>query len=237
MKKLRIFTTLTIAALLTNCGTGGGTYTNSTPEQTVTLPNYSVYDEEIYDAPIKTQVTTHIVIEEEELTEEMIRNLLTSLYQQTMKRTGFESHPNPTSAYIYAYTSTEKAKSGMGQWVGIISKSHADTKPSISISETQMNAMNETEETKWGLTYELRQEIWNELIKSEDRAQKEAEKKYPLDKPGLTLDDMKKTGTLSNELNEKYDKEIATKYGVKIEILDSVSLEGVVNGWAFPEYE
>lgn len=233
--KLKVIEIILLGFLITNCGTGGNS--NSTLKEVVELPKYSVYSEEVYDTPIKTQITLHVIIEEDKINEELVRNLLNNLYSKSMKQTGFDYRTNPSSAYIYIYTSKEKAQSGMGQWIGMISKSHADTQSSIRISDTQMNSLNEVEENKWGLTYEQRQEVWTELIKSEDRAQKEAEKKYPLDKPGLTLDDLKKNGSLSNELNEKYDKAIATKYGLKMEILDSVSLEGIMNGWAFPEYE
>ncbi len=236
--KLKTLKIILFGLVITNCGTSGNSNHGSTPKEVVQIPKYSVHIEEIDDAPIKTQVTLHVIIEEEEeINEEMIRNLLNDLYSKTMKRTGFDYRTSPSSAYIYVYTSKGKAQSGMGQWIGMISKSHADTQSRISISDIQMNSLNEIEENKWGLTYEQRQEIWNELIKSEDRAQKEAEEKYPLDKQGLTLDDMKKTGTLADELNDKYDKEIATEYKVEIGILDSVSLEGVLNGWAFPEFE
>ena len=258
-----------LGLLLTNCGTGGGSSTDtSTPNsktdlystqgtqepikripkpQTIgkgsipvitsrtVLPNYSVADEEIYDALIKTQVTIHVVIEEEEINEEMIRRLLENLYENTMKRTGFEYHTKPTSAYIYVYTTKEKAQSGMGLWIGMISKSHADTKSSIKISDTQMNALSETEENKWGLTYELRQEIWIEINRSEDRAQKDADKKYSLDKPNPTLKDIYKNSDYMDQLSEKYAKELANKYGIKITVLDSVFIEGLVNGWAFPK--
>ena len=38
-----------------------------------------------------------------------------------------------------------------------------------------------------------------------------------------------------DQLSEKYAKELANKYGIKITVLDSVFIEGLVNGWAFPK--
>ena len=236
MNKLRILEIILLGLLLTNCGTSGSSNNSSTTEEAVELPKFSIHDEEIHDVPIKTQVTLHVIIEEDEINEGMIRNLLNDLYSKTMKRTGFDHRTSPSSAYIYAYTSKEKAQSGMGQWIGMLSKSHVDTQSSISISEVQMNALNETEEIKWELSFEQRQNLWIEIIKSEDQAQKEAEKKYPLDNPNLTMDDMNKSSNYSDQLKDKLAKELAKKHGIALATLDSVSLEGHVNGWAFPDY-
>lgn len=201
------------------------------------LLKYSIHDEKVYDAPIKTQVSLGVIIEDKKIDEQKVRDLLNHLYDNTKQRSGFEYHKNPTSIYIYSYTSSEKAESGMAQWIGMISKSHSELEPKVKINETQFNALTETKENKWGLTHEQRKDIWNKIIRAEDRALKEAGKKHPLDKPGLTIEDMAKRGALMGKLNKKYENDILTEYGLERVTLDSISIEGLVNGWAFPKEE
>lgn len=237
MKKTRFFKIVFIGILLNSCGTSEKPNYGLTSRKVVELPKFHVHEEDIYDAPIKTQITLHVIIDEDEIDERMIRNLLTSLYSKIMKRTGFDYRTSPSSAYIYAYTSKEKAQSGMGQWIGMISKSHVDTHSSISVNDIQMNSLSETKENRWELTYEQRQELWEEIIKSEDRAQKEADEKYSLDVPNLTVGDRKNNSQYSDQLKEKYASELVRRFRIEEWTIDSVSHEGLVNGWPFPEYK
>ncbi len=177
----------------------------------------------------------NVLIEDSSINKENIKSLLENLYDKTISRSGFKYHDTPTNIYIYAFTSKDKAKSGMGQWVGMISKGYSDNHPSINISDTQLNALNETELDKWNLTYIQRQEIWTKIIHLEDKSQLEADKKYPLDKIGITLKEMKKNAELMKSLKEKYERELAKEYSIEKAIVDSVGLEGIVNGWAFPK--
>ncbi len=101
---------------------------------------------DIYEAPIKTQVTLDMLIEEMKMDEQKIKDLLNQHHDKTIKRSGFKYHVLPSN--IYAYTSKDKAESGMGQWVRMISKNHDDTKSKIDISETQLNSLTETAEDR-----------------------------------------------------------------------------------------
>lgn len=199
------------------------------------LLKYEVLKDEIYDAPVKTQVHLDILIHEKSISENKILDLLTFLYDETISRSGFKYHTNPTNIFIYAYSSKEKAESGMGQWVGMISKSYDDTSPTINISETQLNSLSLKPTNKFGLTENERIEIWNKSIKIENKAHKEADKKYPLDKTGITMNEIKKNNALWENLKEKYEKELANEYGIGKEIIDSISVEGLTKGWAFPQ--
>jgi len=233
MKPLKL--TLTIAVLsLTIIYCGNKTSENSKKENVL---KYSIHKENIYDAPIKTQVTLDVIIEDKELNVQKIKDLLNHLYDKTIKRSGFKYHNNPTNIYIYVYTSKEKAESGMGQWVGMISKSYDDNKPKINIKEKQVNTLTEEPNNRWGLTQEQRKEIWDKIIRLEDKAQKEADKKYPLDKPGITQDDVRKNTDLMRELKKKYENELAKECGVKRTVIDSIGLEGLKKNWAFPKYK
>jgi hypothetical protein len=207
------------------------------PIKAETLKNllkHSIHKEDVYEAPIKTQVILVVLIEDKEMDEQKIKDLLNHLYDKTIKRSGFKHHAHPTNIFIYAYTSKDKAESGRGQWVGMISKSYSDKNPKIDISDTQLNALTEVAENRWGLTQKQRQEVWDKIIRLEDKAQNEANKIYPLDKPGITLDDVRKNGALMDKLKEKYENELAKEYGVGKAIIDSVATEGLKKGWAFP---
>jgi len=208
------------------------------PEKQVAPKNflkYSIHKEDVYDEPIKTQVALDVLIIDKEMDEQKIKDLLNHLYDKTIKRSGFKHHDHPTNIYIYAYTSKDKAESGMGQWVGMISKSYNDKKPKIAISDTQLSALIEVAEDRWGLTHEQRKEVWNKIILAQDKAQKEADEKYPTDKLGITQDDIIKNIDFMRELEEEYENEITNEYGVDKAIIDSIGLEGSKKGWAFPK--
>jgi hypothetical protein len=227
MRAITLTLIITIGIALTNCS-------NST--QTKSILKHTILKNEVNDIPIKTQVQLDVLITDTAITKQKVSDLLTFLYDKTAKRTGFKYHTNPTNIYIYAYTSKEKAESGMAQWIGMISKSYDDVQPKIDISDTQLNSLTLKPVEKFGLSEDIRLEIWNKSIKVEDRAQKEADMKYPLDKAGITQDDIKKNGALNDKLKAKYEKELAAEYGISVAIIDSIGLEGMTKGWPFPKY-
>jgi hypothetical protein len=203
--------------------------------KTDNLLKYSILKENIDDIPIKAQVELFVLIEDTAITEQSVRDLLNHLYNKTIRRKGFRYHKNPTSIYIYTFTTKEKAESGMGQWVGMISKSHADNNPKITINEIQLNAIKEFSTDRWELTHKQRQKIWEKSILAEDKAQNEVDLKYPIDKPGITNDDMINNADLMRKLSEKYKNEIAKEYNIDKAIIDSIGIEGAIKGWAFPK--
>lgn len=227
MKTIKIILILVIGLILTNC---------SNLTKTEVLLNHTILKNEVHDMPIKTQVQLDVLISDTAITEQKVRDLLTSLYDKTIKRTGFKYHANPTNIYIFAYTSKEKAESSMAQWIGMISKNFDDIHPKIDISDTQLQSLILKPVEKFGLTENIRLEIWNKSIKIEDKAQKEADMKYPLNKVVITAEIIKKNGALNDKLKEKYEKELSIEYSIDIAIIDSIGLEGLTKGWPFPKY-
>lgn len=199
------------------------------------LLKYSIIDEEIVDDSLKTQILFKIVIEEKDIDSMKMKELLTSLYGKTISRTGFKYHDNPTNVFIYAYNSKHTARNSMGQWIGMISKSFYDTEPTINISKVQIKALSEVKETKWGLSYETRKQIWLKSLYVEKRAGMEADEKYPLDKSIVTEKDMRNNSKLNEQLLNRYEKEIVNEYKLKKDILDSITIEGIDNGWVIPQ--
>lgn len=66
-------------------------------------------------------------------------------------------------------------------------------------------------------------------------AQEEADNKYPLDNVGITMEDIKRNGAYNERLKEKYEKVLATEFGIDIAIIDSIGIEGLKKGWPFPQ--
>ncbi len=225
MKKLKLIVILIAGLTLANC--------TSNSEKN-NLLSHSILKEDLYDVPIKTQVQLDVLISDTAITEQKVSDLLLYLYDKTKKRTGFEYHTNPTNIYIYAYTTKEKAEAGMAQWIGMVSKSYGNTRPQIEISEKQLLSLTLKPVNKFGLSESIRLEIWEKSIKIEDRAQKEADDKYPLNKAGINQEDIGNNSALYKKLEEKYEKELAVEY--EIAIIDSIAVEGISKGWPFPKY-
>lgn len=230
MKTYRSLMTILIFVVV-GCGGAETPTVDKTPDK---LIKFRVHNEEIQDAPIKTQVSLDLVIEETGIKEQEVRDLLIFQYTKNIKRTGFKHSVNPTSVYIYAYASQEKAEAGKGQWIGMVSTSISNSGPRVTISEKQLKAISEAKQERWGLSYDQRQEIWNKLIKTEDKAQMEADEKFPLDNPAITVEEMSNNVDLNKKLIKDYKKALASEQNIDIGIIDSINKEGRRNGWVIP---
>lgn len=207
----------------------------------VNLPSYVVLDREVYDAPVKTSVNLEILVSDE-ISESSLRFLLNKLYSETKAEKGFKYHDSPTSIGIYAFTSRERAESGMGQWIAMILKNHNDLKPTISINERQIAQLNAKSEEKFGLSESQRKQIWTERVKAEDRARIEAEEKFPLPDPSkpdysqsTAKKQLEKQVDLMDNLTKKYINELAKKNGLTLEQLEVIAVEAFEKDWPFPK--
>lgn len=213
-------------------------FSKSTVQQPkVTLPIYSVLDEDIYDAPVKAQIVLNILVSGE-ISELSLRALLNKLYSSIKMRKGFKYHDYPTNIYIYAFTTKERYDSGMGLWIAMLQKSYGDVNPIIDINNSQIAQLGEKPKKKFGLTEYKRKQIWNEMIKAEDRAEVEIKQKYPLPdplKPGYSKSavrkQIEKQVNLRETLKEKLENELAKKHGLTRKQLDEISVEGITKGW------
>ncbi len=207
----------------------------------VVMPKYSILDEDVYDAPVKTQVALNILVSGE-ISEPGLEALLNQLYSSIATRSGFKYHDSPTNIYIYMFTSKERAESGMGQWIAMLQKSYDDVEPTISINERQIAQLGAKPEQKFGLSEAERQQIWNEIVKSEDRARREAEQEFPDLDPldpnysqSLFMEQLEKQIELQWTLDEKYKNELAEKYGLTRDQLAEIAGEGLTKDWPFPK--
>lgn len=205
------------------------------------IPSYKILNEEISDTPGKAQVILNVLVSPDEVSVPSLKSLLNKLYASASAKKGFQYHESPTLIGIYIYTSTERAESGMGQWIAMLLRSPGKLTPDITINERQTSQIGKKPETKFGLSETRRKEVWAALIRNEDRATEEAGKRYPdLDpsKPGYSrsvfLEQLGKQQQMRETVNEKYDDQSAQKFGLTRKQLHEIELEGLTKDWAFP---
>lgn len=212
--------TFLVVMLLCSCTESSTEKGNS--EGTV---EYTVLNEEIDESPGKTQLIINILISED-VSEDELGTLLNSLYEKANHRTGFKYHSNPTVIGIYAYPSREHAEAGMGQWLGMLTKTPTNEQSLIQV-HFSVGQEDASSESRFGFTVDGRKDIYKRIVSTEDRGQKEAEKRYP--------SDLRKQFDFVDELSAKYKKDLATELGITKEQLDEIAQEGVLNNWPMPK--
>lgn len=194
-------------------------------ELQIALPSYEILNEDVYDAPIKTQVTLSILVSGK-ISEEGLKVLLGKLYSSIKARKGFKYHKHPTNIYIYAYTSKERFQSEMGLWIAMLDKSYDDAESTIRIKMTQLEQLGKKPEQKFGLSEAKRKKIYWELDEAGWRAEREGQKKYP--------SDLNKQDRLCETLEEKYKAPIRKKYNLTKDQAFEIVVEGYVKDWPVP---
>lgn len=96
----------------------------------------------------------------------------------------------------------------------------------FSITQIAERPSEESTKEKFGLTGDVRRQIFYELIEAEDKAFFEAEEKYP--------GDFEKQAELRGKLDKKYELEVINKYAITKEIANSITSEGANNNWPMP---
>lgn len=205
------------------------------------MPTYDVVDRNTYDAPIKTQIELHAVVSGV-LTEFGLKQLLRKLYDESNATRGFKYHGGkPTHVFIYLYTSREHFKSGMGQWIAMLSKVGEGSRIDTQVKTELIAQLDEKLEVKHGLPESKRKEIFRESVMAEDRASAEAERLYPLPDPRKSgysqteaSEQVMKQAEALNTLTEKYKSEVAERYGITQEQLGDISVEALTKNWPMP---
>ena len=135
----------------------------------------------------------------------------------------------------------------MGQWIATLSKSHQERNPKIDIKEDIIGSISKVDGNLNGLSEKQRKEIWDAIIKAQDRAESDAEEKYPMNSnhpnywSGNTFLEEKfkeisyKHIDYKKTLMLKYEEEVRTQFKITEAIADSITSEGMKENWAFPE--
>jgi len=205
------------------------------PQQKSNLLSFTLLKDSSYGdtgtAKVLWEIMVPPVVKKESLT-----SLLKDLYGQAQSKK-FKGHNQPTVIDIKAYMSRQHAESGMGQWIGWISKSGGQAHPSLSFDDRQINQLGKKAEEKLGLSEDKRKEIWKEIVRAEDSANKDAEQKYPEPNPqngAAYMDAFQEKEKLAKQLMGKYHDQVAKKYGLTRKQLDEIGNEGLQKSWPFP---
>jgi ribosomal protein L40E len=178
-----------IAAFVASDDSGGkqtpspaATQAKSTPKPaSAPMPSYKIIDSDRYDAPVKTQIELHAVVSGT-ISESGLKALLQKLYNEAAATRGFKYHGGkPTHVFIYLYTSREHFQSGMGQWIAMLSKVGEGSKPDTRVKIELISQISAQPEVRNGLSESTRKEIFKVLVLAEDRADSEAQRRYPLE--------------------------------------------------------
>lgn len=195
-------------------------------KEKVIIPKYRVLDEDVYDSPIKAQIELNMLISGE-ISEAGLRTLLKKLYSYAKAKRGFKYHRSPTNIYIYAFTSKEKAESGMGQWIAMLQMSHGDIRPRISINKRQIAQLGAKPEEKFGLSEGKRKQIFYELVIAGDNATELAIRKHP--------NDIMKQIDYENKIREANEQKVREKYNITKQQMYKIKGEGATKNWPFPK--
>jgi hypothetical protein len=87
-------------------------------------------------------------------------------------------------------------------------------------------------EEKFKLSEEERRQFYKELIATERQATIDADSKYPIDKAGVTKEEITKNTDFNYELTQKYTAELLLKYGITEDQSMEISMEAWDEGWS-----
>lgn len=210
-------------------------------ENNIPLLSYDVIDSDTYDAPIKTQITLHAVVSGK-ISELGLRQLLQKLYDKANATRDFKYNDGkPTHVFVYLYTSQDHFKSGMGQWIAMLSKVGENARIETQVQTDLIAQLDAKPEVKHGLSESKRKEIFIEIVMAQDIANSDAKRMYPLPDPAKPGYSQTKAGELiikqaeaSNTFREIYELEVAKYYGITKEQLKDISIEGIKKNWPMP---
>ena len=84
------------------------------------------------------------------------------------------------------------------------------------------------------LSEATKKQIYWEGFATEHQAYREANARYPIDRPGLDAKTLKANGEYGDQLIAKYDAQIRKKYGISDEQYMRIIEEGIAKKWPKP---
>ena len=231
-----------ILAVILSLSGCGDSQQQGTSGKDAPMPTYDVVDRGTYDAPIKTQIELHAVVSGT-LTELGLKQLLQKLYDEANATRGFKYHRGkPTHVFIYLYTSRDHFKSGMGQWIAMLSKVGEGSRIETKVKTELIAQLDAKPEVKHGFPESKRKEIFRAIVTAEHRADADAQRMlYPVpdpSKPGYSQakasEQLMKRAEARNTLMEKYESEVLERYGITQEQLMDISVEALTKNWPMP---
>ena len=115
--------------------------------------------------------------------------------------------------------------------------------PEQQASETPEPTAEPQDDTKFGYTERQRFSIFQDMVQAEYRAQIEAMELYPTPDPQspdytaeAATEAMENQNAYADELTELYWQEVADDWGLTIEQLREIDLEGTEKEWPLPPF-
>jgi hypothetical protein len=202
---------------------------------------YEILSREVYDIPLKTQVSISLLVTPTIRRDDLVA-ALEDVYKRTADETGFKYHHVPSHIFIYAYPSREHAASGMGQWLGMVERVGDQDAAHLTVADDRLASNLLPREVKFGITEEDRRSIFQEIVRSEDRAASEAELRCPSPdplKPGYSsaavLRALHKEQNMKEHLESLYKQRLTARYHLSRNQLAEISGEGMKKNWPIPK--
>jgi hypothetical protein len=113
----------------------------------------------------------------------------------------------------------------------------------ISINDRQLNDTDSRPENKSGLSETKRKEVFQALVRAQDRAAREAANRYPMPNPvprNYSTEGARRLlearARLQDTLRERYENELLTSYNITRSDLEAISEEAFVKDWPLPNF-
>lgn len=184
--------------------------------------------EDIIDTPSKSQVAATLILTGQ-VTEAELRKLLLSEYERYAHSTGFNFRQHPNSIFIWAYMTQEQADSGAALWAGMGMRSAYDFqtgKPFEITIRPEVIASHYTHlPQRFGLSAEQRKRVFLDHCRATNRARVLADGEYP------DVKDVDPNQTKKRELLERWNTQIAERFGIPADAVDDIAVEGLMHKW------
>lgn len=216
-------------AVCLSAALGCGTDTQEPAQVSHSPSPYHVVKDESEDTPIHSLVRMHIVLDTSP-THANLTELLNWIYDQK-KKGPFKYHPNDPDILIFAYTDEKRAAAGTGLWAAKLD-SDSGKEPVIQVDDDFLARLNRAskpshaEEKIFGLNQAQRQQLVYDVESCQDKAMKDAERRYP--------NDIDKQAAYNNRLNESCIYKFRRKYHVSEDHYYKIVAEGIRNKWPDP---
>ena len=89
---------------------------------------YRVFDREVSDTPIKTQIELRVEVPSD-ITRTQMQTLMRRLFAKTIAEDGFRHHPHPTSVYAFFFYDEGVARAAPTKWIASMRKAHVEPSP------------------------------------------------------------------------------------------------------------
>jgi len=208
------------------------------PQDPVEKLQYEVVGRKITDTENKTQVTVYAIVSGT-FTEPGLNSLLEKMYDGANATRDFKYFEGkPTHVAIWLYTSKDDFKSSTGQWIANLQKIGEGSKPEIKVKTHLLAQHNAGPQVKKNLSESKRKEIYKALIAASDRAEAEADRRYPWpgpnDSQATANEKIRKNAEALDALSEKYKSEVAKRYSITQEQRKEINWEGTLKEWPMP---